>query len=186
MSGNVNLIYSVLRSNEKFTRLFSLEFEEAQEKLAQIMAARRKKAGQSTSAENEAGQEEEDPAISPPSIKKLGKTKAESPASGAGEKIVSPTAGDTRPIFDETGKFVPTEAWFDGWKRKLPLAVILIMIDALAPSIEKMCVDKGLTDELEILQVLENATLVGILPPPHAIFMRRFSINDSVCLPHSF
>ena len=35
------------------------------------------------------------------------------------------------------------------------------------PQVEKMCIDKGLTDETEIIRFLQNGTLVGLLPVPH-------------------
>jgi hypothetical protein len=162
MPGNINLIYSVLRSNNKFAELFNLDFYEAEEKLEKIRAARRIGSGRSSIAASD----DEGSQGTPMS------------ARGRGKQVEEVESEE--PQYDETTKkFTPTRGWYDGWKRRLPLAVVLIMIDALAPSIEKMCLDEGLTDESGVLSVLENATLVGILPPPHAIFMRKFMINDS-------
>ena len=45
------------------------------------------------------------------------------------------------------------------------------------PQVEKMCVDKGLTDETEILRFLQNGTLVGLLPVPHPILIRRYQVK---------
>ena len=44
------------------------------------------------------------------------------------------------------------------------------------PQVEKMCIDKGLTDETEILRFLQNGTLVGLLPVPHPILIRRYQV----------
>ena len=47
------------------------------------------------------------------------------------------------------------------------------------PQVEKMCIDKGLTDESEILRFLQNGTLVGLLPVPHPILIRL--IQELLC-----
>ena len=53
----------------------------------------------------------------------------------------------------------------------------MIFNQVLVPQVEKMCIDKGLTDESEILRFLQNGTLVGLLPVPHPILIRRYQAN---------
>ena len=36
---------------------------------------------------------------------------------------------------------------------------------------------RGVTDEAEILEFLKNGTLVGLLPVPHAILIRKYQTN---------
>uniref|UniRef100_A0AAZ3SPK8 HID1 domain containing b n=1 Tax=Oncorhynchus tshawytscha TaxID=74940 RepID=A0AAZ3SPK8_ONCTS len=50
------------------------------------------------------------------------------------------------------------------WKCKLPLQTIMRLLQVLVPQVEKICIDKGLTDESEILKFLQHGTLVGLLP----------------------
>lgn len=69
--------------------------------------------------------------------------------------------------------FVPTQAWVESWKSKLPLETIQRLLHVLVPQVEKLCSDKGVTDEAEILAFLQNGTLVGLLPVPHPILIRR-------------
>ena len=38
-------------------------------------------------------------------------------------------------------------------------------------------IDKGLTDESEILKFLQHGTLVGLLPVPHPILIRKYIAN---------
>ena len=38
------------------------------------------------------------------------------------------------------------------WKSKLPLQTIMRLLQVLVPQVEKICIDKGLTDESEILR----------------------------------
>lgn len=36
---------------------------------------------------------------------------------------------------------------------------------------------RGLTDESEILKFLQHGTLVGLLPVPHPILIRKYQVN---------
>lgn len=40
-----------------------------------------------------------------------------------------------------------------------------------------MIVFRGLTDESEILKFLQHGTLVGLLPVPHPILIRKYQAN---------
>ncbi|CAF1022733.1 unnamed protein product [Brachionus calyciflorus] len=71
----------------------------------------------------------------------------------------------------------PTCEWITNWKSKLPLQTIMRLLQVLVPQVEKICVDKGLTDESEILKFLQNGTLVGLLPVPHPILIRKYQPN---------
>ena len=43
--------------------------------------------------------------------------------------------------------------------------------------VENICIDKGLTDKSEILKFLQRGTLVGLLPVPHPILIRKYQAN---------
>jgi hypothetical protein len=70
-----------------------------------------------------------------------------------------------------------TSEWISSWKSKLPLQTIMRLLQVLVPQVEKICLDKGLTDESEILKFLQNGTLVGLLPVPHPILIRKYQPN---------
>jgi hypothetical protein len=70
-----------------------------------------------------------------------------------------------------------TAEWISSWKAKLPLQTIMRLLQVLVPQVEKICLDKGLTDESEILKFLQNGTLVGLLPVPHPILIRKYQPN---------
>lgn len=70
-----------------------------------------------------------------------------------------------------------TSEWISSWKNKLPLQTIMRLLQVLVPQVEKICLDKGLTDESEILKFLQNGTLVGLLPVPHPILIRKYQPN---------
>lgn len=59
------------------------------------------------------------------------------------------------------------------WKKRLTI----FFHQVLVPQVEKMCLDKGITDENEILKFLQHGTLVGLLPVPHPILIRKYQTN---------
>ncbi|XP_052753465.1 protein HID1 [Galleria mellonella] len=77
----------------------------------------------------------------------------------------------------ESGEWRPTGEWVASWRAKLPLQTIMRLLQVLVPQVEKICIDKGLTDESEILRFLQHGTLVGLLPVPHPILIRKYQAN---------
>ncbi|KAJ0176400.1 hypothetical protein K1T71_007579 [Dendrolimus kikuchii] len=75
------------------------------------------------------------------------------------------------------GEWRPTGEWVSSWRGKLPLQTIMRLLQVLVPQVEKICIDKGLTDESEILRFLQHGTLVGLLPVPHPILIRKYQAN---------
>ncbi|CAH8542092.1 unnamed protein product [Schistosoma turkestanicum] len=71
----------------------------------------------------------------------------------------------------------PTAEWVRSWKSKMPFQTIMRLLQVLVPQVEKICIDKGLTDETEIVRFLQNGTLVGLLPVPHPILIRKYQSN---------
>ena len=78
--------------------------------------------------------------------------------------------------------WVPTQEWVAAWKTKLPLQTIMRLLQVLVPQVEKICIDKGLTDESEILRFLQHGTLVGLLPVPHPILIRKYQPNPGTAM----
>jgi len=78
--------------------------------------------------------------------------------------------------------WTPTPDWVSSWKQKLPLQTIMRMLQVLVPQVEKICIDKGLTDESEILKFLQHGTLVGLLPVPHPILIRKYQPNSGTTM----
>ncbi|RXN08927.1 HID1-like protein [Labeo rohita] len=78
--------------------------------------------------------------------------------------------------------WAPTPEWVQSWKSKLPLQTIMRLLQVLVPQVEKICIDRGLTDESEILKFLQHGTLVGLLPVPHPILIRKYQANEGTAL----
>ncbi|CAH0585454.1 unnamed protein product [Chrysodeixis includens] len=75
------------------------------------------------------------------------------------------------------GEWRASAEWVSSWRGKLPLQTIMRLLQVLVPQVEKICIDKGLTDESEILRFLQHGTLVGLLPVPHPILIRKYQAN---------
>ncbi|XP_026738746.1 protein HID1 [Trichoplusia ni] len=82
----------------------------------------------------------------------------------------------TRPL-EGGGEWRASAEWVSSWRGKLPLQTIMRLLQVLVPQVEKICIDKGLTDESEILRFLQHGTLVGLLPVPHPILIRKYQAN---------
>ncbi|XP_041978813.1 protein HID1 [Aricia agestis] len=77
----------------------------------------------------------------------------------------------------EDGEWSASGEWVASWRGRLPLQTIMRLLQVLVPQVEKICIDKGLTDESEILRFLQHGTLVGLLPVPHPILIRKYQAN---------
>ncbi|RHY10343.1 hypothetical protein DYB25_008439, partial [Aphanomyces astaci] len=77
-------------------------------------------------------------------------------------------------------KFTPTDEWLQGWKKKLPINTSLRLLQYLVPQLEDACevASGGSLDEAAILVFLRSTTMVGLLPVPHAIVIRKYQTNQ--------
>ncbi|XP_052741369.1 protein HID1 [Bicyclus anynana] len=80
-------------------------------------------------------------------------------------------------VGSEADEWRPSGEWVSAWRARLPLQTIMRLLQVLVPQVEKICIDKGLTDESEILRFLQHGTLVGLLPVPHPILIRKYQAN---------
>lgn len=78
---------------------------------------------------------------------------------------------------NDHSQWAPTAEWLQSWKSKLPIQTIQRLLQVLVPQVEKICRDRGLTDESEIIKFLQHGTLVGLLPVPHPILIRKYQAN---------
>lgn len=72
---------------------------------------------------------------------------------------------------------VDDREWFEDWKQKLPLGATLRLISVLQPKVMAFCERNQVDDEREIIEFIRNTTLVGLLPVPHPILIRRYQSN---------
>jgi hypothetical protein len=79
--------------------------------------------------------------------------------------------------------FTPTEDWLSEMKASLPLETVTRLLQHLVPVVDEIVARKqGVVDENEILEVLKDVTMVGLLPVPHAIVIRKYQPNQYTAL----
>lgn len=84
---------------------------------------------------------------------------------------------------DSGERFQPTEAWLTELKDNLPLETVTRLLQHLVPVVDEIVATKsGVVDEAEILEVLHEITMVGLLPVPHAIVIRKYQPNQYTAL----
>lgn len=102
---------------------------------------------------------------------------AQSDSSGPSTLSITHSESAASALCGSLQHWMPNSAWVLSWKTKLPLQTIMRLLQVLVPQVEKICIDKGLTDESEILRFLQHGTLVGLLPVPHPILIRKYQAN---------
>ncbi|XP_062507693.1 protein HID1-like [Corticium candelabrum] len=180
--GNAQLIYTVIRKRSIFHELANLSTDPQSaikpRRLLQGDHPARETSNQSTAKQPVASSDDgQTPAatavevaqtVHPPTLAREGSTSSRAAAAES----------DSVP----QDRWVATKEWIQSWKQKLPLQTILRLLQVLVPQVEKICIDKGLTDESEILKFLRHGTLVGLLPVPHPILIRKFQPNAGTTL----
>uniref|UniRef100_A0A3Q3FS59 HID1 domain containing n=1 Tax=Labrus bergylta TaxID=56723 RepID=A0A3Q3FS59_9LABR len=207
--GNFNLVYAIIRKRNVFHQLANLPTDTSS---IQKALQRKKKTGISRSNSTEAeSMEGSRPAVpaEPGTFKTsleatpgIDKITEKSQVSVDGTMIAVPhleapqTTADGRAAAgakSEAGRsrlssvsssaaWSPNPDWVMSWKSKLPLQTIMRLLQVLVPQVEKICIDKGLTDESEILKFLQHGTLVGLLPVPHPILIRKYQANAGTAM----
>lgn len=78
---------------------------------------------------------------------------------------------------------MPNEAWIVELKASLPLETVTRLLQHVVPVVDELCNRKdGVVDETDILEVLTDITMVGLLPVPHAIVIRKYQPNQYTAL----
>lgn len=64
----------------------------------------------------------------------------------------------------------------------LYVAAVLEMSVGRGTYVPVLSLCRGLTDESEILKFLQHGTLVGLLPVPHPILIRKYQANSGTAM----
>jgi len=80
-------------------------------------------------------------------------------------------------------RFTPTEDWLARVKADLPLNTISRLLLHLGPQLDELVASAEFPlDEAQILDFIKNTTMVGLLPVPHAIVIRKYQPNNFTSL----
>uniref|UniRef100_A0A8C4HHH3 Protein HID1 n=1 Tax=Dicentrarchus labrax TaxID=13489 RepID=A0A8C4HHH3_DICLA len=202
--GNCNLVYAIIRKRNVFHQLANLPSDPAS--IQKALQRKRKSPDviSRTSSQETVSMEGSHPAVpaepgtlktSLVAIPAIDKLTEKSQVSEDGTMVKSISSHYQDVFYTEaemerrrlssassTSFWVPTPDWVHSWKCKLPLQTIMRLLQVLVPQVEKICIDKGLTDESEILKFLQHGTLVGLLPVPHPILIRKYQANAGTAM----
>jgi len=154
--GNAHLVYAIVRRKDAFGNLASLSLQKAQAQCYQVFG------GHNTVSNNL----DKAMTLDQKGIPNIDGTENAS--------INSSTNGI---------HFQPTEDWLAELKESLPLETVSRLLQHLVPVVDEIVAKKqGVVDEQEILGVLNEITMVGLLPVPHAIVVRKYQPNQYTAL----
>jgi len=153
--GNTHLVYALIRRKDSFGRLASLTLKKAQEQC-------HKAYGDQNRSEYDADHTRHIERMDPKGL---------------------PNAGAMMGGDDLGSKFVPTEGWLTELKNSLPLETVTRLLQHLVPVVDEIVAKRqGAVDEQEILDILQDIVMVGLLPVPHAIVIRKYQPNQYTAL----
>ncbi len=180
--GNEHLVYALVRRKDSFGRLASLTLPKAIYQCDKAFPS-------SEQPEYDADLEEQATQVTAMSMEVVDESGQPVRMEKSDEKGVEPnnstfTDDDDNndpkvPAQKVPGRFIPTEAWMAELRANLPLETINRLLQHLVPVIDEMCNrENGVVDEVEILEVFKGITMVGLLPVPHAIVIRKYQPNQ--------
>ncbi|KAL7550976.1 hypothetical protein ACHAWF_014186 [Thalassiosira exigua] len=168
--GNQHLVYAIVRRKDSFGRLVSLTLPKAIHQCNKAFPSS-EKPEYDADAEDRAHAAQVE-AIAVQSVDQSGKPTKKVDS----EKDIHTKSSREKAV---PGRFVPTEAWMAELKANLPVETVNRLLQHLVPVVDDMCRHKnGVVDETEILEVFKDITMVGLLPVPHAIVIRKYQANQ--------
>lgn len=155
--GNAHLVYAIIRRKDSFGQLASLNLERAQAQCHKLY-------GEQTTVVKD------DDAL-PVTIE----TKGIPTITGDDDNSqVSSIAGSP---------FQPNKEWLEELMDSLPTETVSRLLQHLVPVVDAIVANKmGVVDEQHILDVLNEITMVGLLPVPHPIVIRKYQPNQYTAL----
>jgi len=87
------------------------------------------------------------------------------------------------PPIPTTASFLPSAEWLRRVKAELPLSTIMRLLHHLGPQIDELSARSEFSlDEEAVLSFIKNTTMVGLLPVPHPIVIRKYQPNTFTSL----
>lgn len=92
---------------------------------------------------------------------------------------VEVTPEEVPPVVEATCEegWKPSEAWLKEWHDRLPIEPIQRLLESVMPALSEIIVGEA-SDEKKVLSYLKEHTIVGVLPVPHPIVIRRFESSE--------
>ncbi|GKY90767.1 hypothetical protein MPSEU_000049500 [Mayamaea pseudoterrestris] len=160
--GNAHLVYAIVRRKDAFGQLVSLSLQKAQAQCHKVYG------DQTTVARDVDAQPV---SLDTKGIPNLTNMPSDEDNSQSQSSSVIGTP------------FQPTAEWLEELKANLPMETVTRLLQHLVPVVDEIVARKaGVVDEQEILNVLNEITMVGLLPVPHPIVIRKYQPNQYTAL----
>jgi Dyggve-Melchior-Clausen syndrome protein len=174
-AGNSRLIYAIMRRAEVFYRLARMPTQRQPQDGNNVNAA-----AAAAAAADDDDDDDDDIADMKHADVVVDQTSTQAPAqtqTPSHDVHELPSASESTPA----GVWVPTIEWALSWKQRLPLGPIFKLLDFFLPQVEALCNDHhaGDVSEAALLSLIDNNTLVGILPTAHPFCVHRYNRNSS-------
>jgi len=183
-NGNQHLVYAIVRRKDAFGRLASLTLHKAVQQCSKAFPAHLQPEYDADAAEQVAALSIQDvdetgnPIQSADSREDKSSKRADNPAKSweSNEETVVSVGSSVAGVKE---RFTPSESWLAELRSSLPLETVNRLLQHLVPVVDDMCErQNGVVDETEILEVFKDITMVGLLPVPHAIVIRKYQPNQ--------
>jgi len=184
-NGNQHLVYAIVRRKDAFGRLASLTLPKAVQQCSKAFPAHLQPEYDADAAEREVAtlsiqnvDEKGNPITTADSREDKSSKRAEilSKSWESNEDKVASVGSSVARVKE---RFTPSESWLAELRSSLPLETVNRLLQHLVPVVDEMCdCQNGVVDETEILEVFKDITMVGLLPVPHAIVIRKYQPNQ--------
>eukprot|EP01124_Arcella_intermedia_P005735 TRINITY_DN13387_c0_g2_i1.p1 TRINITY_DN13387_c0_g2~~TRINITY_DN13387_c0_g2_i1.p1 ORF type:complete len:796 (+),score=170.98 TRINITY_DN13387_c0_g2_i1:160-2388(+) len=168
-SGNMNVVYAIIKNNTAFTELQKLKIED--EVSVEEVDKNKKDVEMKQEIKPIVTIENADPPN--PQTQTQNLDSSQNQTQNQNELQTNVTVTENHQEILQQPKFAPTKEWLNSWKSHLPIVTVIRFLKAIIPQIQDN-VTKNLEDQDKILEFLQNTTVVGLLPLPHPIILRRF------------
>ena len=167
---NQHLVYAIIRRQDAFGRLANLDLTMAVSQCEKIY-------GDDTAGPYGVGQGAREIIGMNQTLTQTGTPVKDS----AGRAEMGAASDEADP--NGAAHFIPSQKWLDEVKATLPLETVTRLLQHLVPVVDDMCSRRnGVVDEKEILDMLSEVTMVGLLPVPNAIVIRKYQPNQYTAL----
>jgi len=152
--GNTSFVYALISRGSSFEKLLRIDDEENDANATTPTAEQDKKEKEKEKEKEKGKEKDKDKDKEKDNDESLGQPQNQSPI-----------------------HFVATLEWKRELKKKLPLQAVLRLLQVLQPQVDLVCTQSGFTDEGQVLEYLKKTTMVGLLPVPHPILIRKYQQN---------
>ncbi|CAG9333085.1 unnamed protein product [Blepharisma stoltei] len=170
------LILYIIRKKDLFVKLNKLKLEEEENNKEETKKSEESKKSEEAGVEEEKIPENRIIGLLSERVeeKVVNSSILQSHVSAESDEIENTNTAQNLPSEED---WKPSQQWLASWKKKLPMAVPMICIQELLPELESYTLKNPKCQDKELIDLIQEEVLVGILPVPHPIVTRKYLNN---------